>query len=298
MAEIFHLTDDEVLEKIEEVKNILLKQREQRVRPLTDDKCLLSWNALMNKAWVDASVALDKPAYLQKAVAHMDKLLACFEIDEKLFRVYKDGKARIEATLEDYAFLIQSLIYLCSASGNHFYLSKATTYCTLVEADFLQENGVMFYFTSRHLTHIPVRKIELHDGALPSSNAYMANNLMLLGICMGKNNWIEQAHQMLQQLFLATTKHSLSFSYWSLLIQRTHYVWKLALIGEVKTEEFNIKFREKICPHVLILVASKKTFEIPLLHDKDFSNGNSIFVCSEEMCYPPTSDISKALNFL
>lgn len=298
MAEKFQLTEEEVSEKIEELKNILLQRRAQRVRPLTDDKCLLSWNALMNIAWVDASIALDKPAYLQKAIVHMDELLTNYELDEKLFRVYKDGKARIEATLEDYAFLIQSLIHLSSASGNHFYLRKATTYCTLVEADFLQENGVMFYFTSHHQTHIPVRKIELHDGAVPSSNAYMAHNLMMLGICMGNNNWIEQAHQMLQQLFLAATKHSLSFAYWCVLMQRTHYVWKITLLREDKMEVFKSKFREKICPHVLILVASPNTFEIPLLHNKDFSNGNSIFVCSEEMCYPPTNDISKAINFL
>src|SRR5690606_2275817 len=115
----------------------LLKVRNTRIRPLTDDKSLLSWNALMNLALTRAGVALQRQDYLDRAEHHMGLLMKnFFPSDGSLKHVWKQGKARIEANLDDYAYLVQALIQLASANGSNCWILKAAELCEITEKEF------------------------------------------------------------------------------------------------------------------------------------------------------------------
>jgi uncharacterized protein YyaL (SSP411 family) len=96
-----------------------LTARNERVRPATDDKIILGWNALMNTACSKAYAATGNNEYKKMAIDNMQFLLAAFSTtanNESLHHTWKAGIARIPAFLDDYAYLIQALIHL---AGNN-----------------------------------------------------------------------------------------------------------------------------------------------------------------------------------
>jgi uncharacterized protein YyaL (SSP411 family) len=101
--------------EIEQAKRALFAARNSRIRPGTDDKILLSWNALLNTSLSKASVALSHPQYAEYAAQHMDWMLQHFDLDNSPKHIWKAGLARITANLDDLANLVQSLIQLSMA---------------------------------------------------------------------------------------------------------------------------------------------------------------------------------------
>lgn len=296
LAVEFAVNEDELKRKIATAKQKLFEYRKQRIRPATDDKCLLSWNALMNIALTDAYISLNDEKYLKLALNHVELMIRNFEKEHHLYRVWKNGEAKISATLEDYAAIIQALIKLASASSKNDYLVQAKRYCDTVVASFSQNNGVLFYYTSVDSINIPVRKIDVYDGALPSANALMANNLAVLGMCFGQYEWTERSYLMLQQIYSSASKHPLSFSYWALLMQRQAMGEKyLVLTGKESAETATQLHKENLF-QCYILFSDKKTMEIPLFQDKNLSDETHIFVCTQEACLAPVTTVEEVLK--
>lgn len=298
LAHTHQKATENLMDIIEKAKEKLHAIRQQRVRPATDDKCLLSWNAMLNTAWIQAAKALQDDTYLQKAQTHIDSMLTHFEKEGVLYHVWKNGSANIPANLDDYALLIQALVQVGWATGNTSYLQKAAAYSETVQKEFVQQNGVLFYFTSVKNKAIPIRKIELYDGSHPSANSLMAHNLFLLGMCMGKSNWIEHAQHLLQQLQPATEKYGLSFAYWAILLQRNYYQWKTVVVSGTDASPVMKELEAIALPHVVLLKWVENNSKIPLVESKDFSNETSIFVCSDGVCYPSVKDVATAKKYL
>jgi uncharacterized protein YyaL (SSP411 family) len=92
-------------ERLGEIKAALLAVRGQRVWPGLDDKRLTAWNALMIAALADAGAALDEPRYRDAAVAAAEFVLRELRTaDGRLLRTYNQGRAHLDAYLEDHAF--------------------------------------------------------------------------------------------------------------------------------------------------------------------------------------------------
>jgi len=291
------INQEDIAQIIANVKGKLFSERAKKIRPQTDDKCLLSWNALMNIALIEASKLPDGNDYLKIAENHMNTMLACFQNQKGLYHFWKEGNARVQANLEDFATLIQALIRLAEVTGNTEHLLKASSLLEIVLEEFSHENAILFYYTSKYSDNIPVRKVDLYDGALPSSNAMMCGNLLALGLYMGNHAWLERAELMLQQVYHALSKHTLSFSFWACLLQR-----KIAGIKSIiVAEETNILYEEilkQFLPHGFIFHLQKNTVEIPLLEHKFLSGEKHIFVCTQEACYTPVGNVHEALQLL
>jgi uncharacterized protein YyaL (SSP411 family) len=110
-------------------KDKLLLQRAKRVRPLTDDKILLGWNAMMNTAYSKAFAATGNEKYRILAVRNMNFLLEKFSDgnDGNFFHTYKNGNAKYPAFLDDYSQLIHALIHLQEITADSTYLGKVKT---------------------------------------------------------------------------------------------------------------------------------------------------------------------------
>jgi uncharacterized protein YyaL (SSP411 family) len=101
----------------------LLQRRSGRIRPLLDDKTLLSWNALMNSAYSKAYSVFGNPRYGQIARDNMAFIWSELKgPGEEFYHTWKKNVARHPAFLDDYAYLIQALIGLQEVSGNADYL--------------------------------------------------------------------------------------------------------------------------------------------------------------------------------
>ncbi|HMI80801.1 MAG TPA: thioredoxin domain-containing protein, partial [Solirubrobacterales bacterium] len=115
-------------EGLAEARRALFEARAQRVRPGLDDKRLASWNALAIAALADAGAVLGREDYLDAARSCAEFVLTELRDDDgNLLRTYKDGRAHLNAYLEDHAFLLEALQALYEASFEARWFEEART---------------------------------------------------------------------------------------------------------------------------------------------------------------------------
>jgi len=290
----YGLAEEEIHTRIESARKKLLQLRNNRVRPLTDDKSLLSWNALMNIALAKAAVSLGNNLYLEKAKTHMGWMLEAF-YDNGWQHVWKQGKARISANLDDLAYLAQALLQLASAAGDERYLHKASEIVTLVQNVYSDDAGVFFCYTSSAQADIPVRKVEMYDGALPSSNAVMAHNLLLLGIINEQHGTSERGYAMLRQMAGSATRYTYSFAYWAMLMQRYNKGLLTVVTAGPEALDMHRAMQDNYAPHACLLVQTGGETTVPVLQHRYDEQHTRAFVCTQEACLAPETDVRKAL---
>lgn len=298
VAAKYGLTTAQVEERIATVKKKLWTKRASRVRPQTDDKSLLSWNALMNIALSKAGMALHHEQYIQRSEGHMQWMMQAFNTDDGLRHTWKAGVGRIAANLDDYAYLIQAMLQLASATGDNEWVLKGSKLTEDVISHFAHEEGLFFYYTSDRQKDIPVRKVDIYDGATPSANALMAHNMQLLGICMGRHLWTEQAAYMLQQMSSTVLRYPTSFGYWAVLMQRYAMGIKVVTYTGKGAMAERKKLLRYFKPRVYALTSEKEISDLPLLENKFFADKILIFVCTEDACTAPVSETEKVLSFI
>src|SRR5690606_31418107 len=124
-AEKFALTVPEFEDRIAACNHLLLQERSKRIRPITDDKIILSWNALLLKAFAFAYAATQQESYKEEAIALASFLKQTFETKEGYLRIFTKGKTQHIACLDDLAFWAEACIHLQEITGDTNYLLEA-----------------------------------------------------------------------------------------------------------------------------------------------------------------------------
>lgn len=234
VAQSFGISESELLLTIKNCNAILMVERSKRVRPQTDDKQLLGWNALMNTAFSKAYAATGNKNYLIRAQQNMLHMFECFKnsTDEGWLHTYKNGHAKTPAFLDDYAYLIEALIQLQMVSGDFQWLEKAGEITDYVNDHFMESDTGFYFYTNDAQTDVILRKKEVYDGATPSGNAVMASNLFHLGVVYGSDKYLSLSKQTCSSLLPAITKHPGSFGVWaSVLLLQLVGLREITLIG-------------------------------------------------------------------
>ena len=176
----FNFSTDETDKILIESKKILYDAREKRPRPHLDDKILTSWNGLGISAFAKAYNVLGDEKYIELAKKSADFILKNLFKDNILLHRFRDGEARYNGTLEDYAFFIHALIDLYEACFDVKYLEKAIELTNLMIKYFYDnENGGLFD-TSDKDKSILVRTKEDYDSAEPTGNSVAIMDLLRL----------------------------------------------------------------------------------------------------------------------
>ena len=280
--------------------DLLHEQRGKRIRPLLDDKIILSWNSLMNTAYSKAYAALGIEAYRSIAISNMSFMLRVFKKDNEvaLLHVYKDNVTKFPAFLDDYAFLIQALIALQEISSDSVYLKTAKQFTDYVLAHFIDEESRYFYFTPAGQADIIVRKKEVYDGAVPAGNSVMAFNLNYLGIVYDHASYKQQSVKMLLGFQDAIVRYPGSFGIWaSLVLNFVKKYHELAIVGS----NFEKQRDALLCtylPNLVVQSSPGNNTYFPLLKDKIPEDGKTLFyLCRDYACQSPTGDLKK-IHFL
>jgi uncharacterized protein YyaL (SSP411 family) len=226
-ANILHLSSDldkwaaelntppELLtDKWEQLRRRLFARREARIHPLKDDKVLTDWNGLMIAAMAQGGRVLDDPRFKEAAEKAAGFVLEHL-VDQRgaLLHRYREGQAAIAATANDYAFLIMGLVELYRSLGEPFWLTRAEALQTLMNGEFWQAGPGGFHLTAADRTDLPVRPIDLHDGALPSANAVALNNLLNLSRFTGRERWRRQALHQLQAFAASVRRQPVAYTH-------------------------------------------------------------------------------------
>ena len=297
VANQYNVSPEALLAAIDNVKEKLIKMRSMRIRPQTDDKCLLSWNALMNTALSRAAETFDNNQYLQRAQEHMNWMVESFGRGKEYLHTWKNGKARIPAKLDDYAYLIQAMVRLGSVGGHLKWIEDAGELVSHVIHRFSHDEGY-FYFTPANQTDIPVRKVEVYDRAVPSANAVMAENLWICGMCLDQPEWITRAKKMMHGMSANAVRNTYSFGFWARLIQKSAQGMKLVFCSGNGGENHARALRRTYLPNMFSIFSSKSSPVLPIQKNKFSADNLSIFVCSEEACSPPVSSAQQAIQLI
>ncbi|MBX9781820.1 MAG: thioredoxin domain-containing protein [Chitinophagaceae bacterium] len=304
-AELFckehQLNQEEFLATVHRCKQRLLTARFQRIRPLPDDKILLSWNALMNTAYSKAFAVTGIEAYRQTAISNMNFLLSAFAQNDssQLFHTCKNKTAKYPAFLDDYTFLIQALIALQEITSDTSYLIKAKTFTQTVIELFLEPETGFFFYTPEGDADIIVRKKEMYDGATPSGNAVMAVNLYYLGIVFDEKKWQQQSITMTGALQQATTRYPTSFGVWAgHLYNLLKGFLEIAVTGK-GFEQGRDAVNGLYLPNKIIQGTAGKNDEFPLLNGKT-TRGETLnfYLCKNYSCAAPVSEIADFIGIL
>jgi uncharacterized protein YyaL (SSP411 family) len=195
LAAARNTTEKELESQLAPIRQKLLAAREQRPRPATDAKVVTAWNGLMIRGFADAGQALHNDRYLEAARQAARFALQRLQSDDgRLRSTYAGGQAKLNAYLDDYAFLADGLLALHGATGEREWLDAADR-LTQKQIDlFLDEKGG-FYFTSDDHESLLARGKNSADGALPAGASVTVGNLLDLSRKMDRPEYVPIAEK-------------------------------------------------------------------------------------------------------
>ncbi|MCD6555590.1 MAG: thioredoxin domain-containing protein [Bacteroidales bacterium] len=294
----YHLSETQAEEKLSQLKQILLKERNKRVKPGLDDKILTAWNALMISAYADAYQVFGKKDYLQKAVKAAEFIQKkMMNKDYALKRSYKDGNAKINAFSDDYALSSEAFIKLYQVSGDAHYLLTAKELTDYLLKHFYDKNSGMFFYTSDNDAALTVRQKEISDNVIPASNSVIAKNLYMLGLYFTDELYLETAKKMIAGMEENTLSNINYFAGWASLNQHfSKPSYELVIIGK-DYKYFAQKLLKSYRPDI-IFAGSMKESNIPIFKDRYKEGETLIYVCKNNVCNQPVKTVKEAEKLL
>jgi uncharacterized protein YyaL (SSP411 family) len=278
-------------ERLDDWRRRLYEVRAQRVWPGLDDKRLTSWNALMISALADAGAVLDRPDYLDAASACADFLLRDLrDGDGRLLRSWKDGQAKLNAYLEDHAFLLEALVTLYEATFDARWFTEARELAdTMIERFGDVEKGGFFETSSDH-ERLVARRKDLEDHPIPSGNASAAYGLLRLAALTGEHGYEAGAVAVLRLLHELAPQHPQAFGH---LLQALDFhlsaVQEVALVGD-DLRPLERVVRGAFRPHLVVAGSSGQANGVPLLEGRSPVDGRpAAYVCEHFACKAPVT---------
>ncbi len=291
------ISEEELLKTLDRCKEKLMLVRSKRIRPLLDDKIILGWNALMNTACSKAYAATGVENYRQLAIENMNFLLQHFTANNtnELHHTWKNNQAKYPAFLDDYAFLIEALLYLQEITGDTKWIDSAKSVMEYVITHFSEQETGFFYYTKSGQKDVIVRKKEVYDGAVPSGNSVMAKNLWQLSILFDKPEWRQRSTDMTASLGNAIVRYPTSFGNWAgVLLEFVTGINEIAIIGE-EADQLRSQVLQEYIPQRVIMSTSSAAKDYPLLAGKPVSDKTSIYLCRSYTCQHPVFSVNELM---
>ena len=283
--------------QLSSAKKTLLAERNKREKPATDDKILTSWNALMLKGYLDAYAALGDESYLQMALSNASFLEQnMFQKDSSLWRSHRGNQNSINAFLDDYALLSKSFIRLYQLTFDKHWLSLARHLADFSIKHFYDAKTGMFYYTPSRSGSV-IKKIEIADNAIPSSNAVMAEVLYNLAVYFENAEYRSKSSRMVSLLQSQMLKRPDYYTGWCFLSGLYSYgTNEVAIMGsDARTK--NRELQKNFLPQS-IFMGSDSAENLPLLKGKHSGGGTLIYVCTNRVCKQPVEGTELALKQL
>ena len=188
------LTEKQLREQLETLREKLFVVRERRIHPHKDDKVLTDWNGLMIAALARAGRVLKDPEYTRAAQKAAAFIKSSMRTDSgRLLHRYRSGQAGLQASVDDYAFVIWGLLELYEATFDLSHLQWAIELEEIVRENFWDEKAGGYFFSPDDGERLIARQKEIYDGAVPSGNSVMSLNLVRLSRLTGNMDYEKRA---------------------------------------------------------------------------------------------------------
>jgi uncharacterized protein YyaL (SSP411 family) len=297
----------ELAPELEEARRRLLNARAARVRPALDDKVLCSWNALMISALAEAGAVLDRPDYLAAAKSCADFIWAEMRDSQgTLLRSWRRGEARLNAYLEDHAFLLEALITLYEASFDPEIFNRAVAVAETMIDRFADPDRGGFFSTSHDHEELIARRKDIGDHPIPSGSSSAALGLLRLAALTGEPSYRRHAMGVIALLTPATARQPDAFGHLlqaiALALQpagELAVIWPEGSGPDAAAPLLEV-FRSRYRPGFVLAAGPAGSQAPALLRGRDSASGlAAAYLCRDFSCQAPVDDpgdLSKLLG--
>ncbi len=303
--------DEETLRNhIESIRQTLYELREKREHPLRDDKVLADWNGLMIASLAKGARSLGEPLYAVAAAKAADFILEQMRDREgQLLHRYREGEARITASLNDYAFLIWGLSELYETTFETRYLAAALELLEHVLTHFKDDTNGGFYSTADYAESLILRTRDVFDGALPSGNSAMLMNLTFLGHLTGRSEYLDDASRLGRALAHEVDRvpqaHTHLLSALDLALGPSY---ETVICGDSRSEDTQrmlMTLNKDFLPYNVVIFRPAETEQPEIAEIAPFTKFQTCidgkptaYVCQNYACSVPTTDTAEMLRTL
>jgi uncharacterized protein len=295
------VTVEELQQKLATIRCKLFGERSKRIAPGRDEKILTAWNGMMIDALAVADAGRGGP-WLKSA-----ETAATFILDRMrtpaglLQRTYKDGRARLNGYLEDYAYLAQGLVSIYEASFDPKWIQHALDLVDVMIDQFWDDHEGGFFFTGKDHEQLIARGKDPRDGAIPSGNAIAATAMARLVKLTGRSDLgdrLERTFALFATMMRQSPMESAQMLIaWDLYQPTTR---EIVLVGEPLSTEVQEALRivrEQFLPNKVIALRRPSQAEsdigpVKLLEGKTAGEGGTQFyVCRGWTCSAPVNSL-------
>ncbi len=279
----------------------LLQVREQRVRPGRDEKILTSWNALAIKGLTVAARRLHRPDYHQAAVHCLEFVHARLWDGRKLAATCKDEQARLNAYLDDYAFLLDAVLHVLCCQWSGKWLGFALQLADTLLEQFFDEADGGFFFTSHDHERLLQRRKDFMDDSLPSGNGAAALSLLILGHLAGRRDYLDAARKTLEAgRGLLERAPQACTAMAAALLEYTEPRQVIILRGREQTlTQWRRRIEIDLDVRSLVFAVAETEQGLPdLIKEKKPQGPATAFICKGFQCLAPVSDLDELQRLL
>lgn len=304
-AVAFHsgMSEENVRSLLAESSKKLLDARASRIRPGLDDKIITSWNALMVSAFATGFRVTDNPKYLEVAencVSFIEKNLLDGDL---LFRTYKNGKVKLQAYLEDYAYLINALVDLFEVKPDAKYLELAQRLANYLVEHFWDGENSSFYFTADNHESLIIRPKNNYDLSMPSGNSVAAHALLKLFHLTQNKKFQEVSTKTMEAFAIMAAENPFGFGY----LLNTIYLHlqsptEITLLNPQNKELYQNLTKRFLPESILVTIQNSSQLEqlskYSFFAGKNFEDTTTVFVCKNFSCSLPLKTVSEVEKLL
>ncbi len=312
IAAKYNISVSEAAEILDSARIKLFKIRENRIKPLLDDKTLTGWNGLMLSAMAECGAIFERDDFIEAAVKNAEFILKYLSHEDsqgflRLRRTYRSGQSKINGCLEDYALFAEGLIRLYEATFEIRWLQISRDLLKSMFHYFWDELDGGFFTTSTDHEKLIQRLKDWDDNAIPSGNTVAFELMVQIGHITGDAAMTGRVTKVLRKISSMAEQHPFGFTrLLGVLDSVMNAPKEVAIIGDLDdeaTQEMHSRlFRSFLPNHIFVHADSpeKAANWIPLLDQRPMVQGKpTAYVCENMACKSPTNDpdeLSSQLN--
>ena len=298
VARAENVAPEQLSDTLSKGRKKLFEARENRVKPARDEKVLTAWNGLMLASFAEAGAILDRSDYTEVAKRNARFVLDNLRRDGLLLRTYKDGQAKLNAYLEDYAFYIDGLVTLFETTGELEWFQEASSLTATMIDEFWDDQEGAFFYTGRSHEDLIVRSKDFFDNATPSGNSVAAGVLLRIGLLTGNSDNQRRAATILRLTAASLRRYGPGFG--RMLCALDFYLGRpneIAIVGDpasADTQSLLKAIWKAYLPNKVVAQAApgdtSATDAISLLRDRpQIDSKPTAYVCEQFVCKQPVT---------
>ncbi len=302
IARLMRVSVEDLNAAIARGKQILFEAREHRIKPFRDEKMLTAWNGLMLRSFAEAARVLNRRDYLDVAINNANFLLSELKRGSRLLRTHKDGESKLNAYLEDYAYLADGLLALYEATFDLRWFEESRALVETMIEQFADDSEGGFFFTSADHEKLIARTKDWYDNATPGGNSVAAHVLLRMALLTGEEHYRQRAEQILKLLKSAMMRSPSAFGHLlcalDTMLASPFEIAIVGLLESAKTQELIAEVFNRYLPNKVVALAEpdndRTAQTIKLLeHRQQIQGQPTAYVCRNFYCQTPVTDSQK-----